>query len=384
MADSGSIDAFARARVSQHSSLFDGKMISPSGAAKWDDQEVSGSGTSSVWDEDTAEVTLSVGTAAGKRVRQTYNRFNYQPGKSQMILMTFVLGDPVSGITKRVGYYDGNNGIYLRQIGNATQLVIENNGVTTVVTQASWSEDKMDGTGRSGVTLDWTKAQILLIDMEWLGVGRVRVGFVIDGIPVYVHHFNHANNVTGTYMGTPNLPLRYDIDNNGTGDATSMKAICCNVSSEGGQNAIGQPHGIVGVTQSLGDGEVGALAGLRCQTDYNDSVIRLTHITSMGDSSNDIYRVHLCKNPTLGGTPVWADVTGSGMQQLTSVNAVSDLGTILATGIAVSRDSIHFLSQTDFSPGVAIDGTRDELVLVAESLDAGATIRGTINWFEFG
>lgn len=41
------------------------------------------------------------------RVRQTFKRFNYQPGKSQLIIRTEILGVSNTGITKRLGLFDG-------------------------------------------------------------------------------------------------------------------------------------------------------------------------------------------------------------------------------------------------------------------------------------
>ena len=60
------------------------------------------------------------------------------------------------------------------------------------IAQSDWNTDKLDGTGPSGIILDESKAQILWWDFEWLGVGTVRCGFVIDGLFRTCHVFNHA------------------------------------------------------------------------------------------------------------------------------------------------------------------------------------------------
>jgi len=59
---------------------------------------------------------------------------------------------------------------------------------------------------------------------------------VVDGVPTYLHQFNHANHSAGVYMTTPNLPIRYEISNDGTGAAAEMECICSSVMSEGGQH----------------------------------------------------------------------------------------------------------------------------------------------------
>jgi hypothetical protein len=227
--DSPSIDAFGRWRVSNPETIFDSKQLHDNAPLIYDDQEVSGGSTTSSHSTATASTTIGVGaTTAGKRVRQSFMRFNYQPGKSQLIFCTGVLDKSGggTGITRGFGYYDDNNGLFLQDKEGVIQFVkrssTSGSPVDTEVNQSSWNIDTMDGTGASGITLDFSKAQILVIDFEWLGVGRVRMGFVVDGIVYYCHQFNHANSVSTVYMSTPNLPVRYEIDNDGTGAASTL------------------------------------------------------------------------------------------------------------------------------------------------------------------
>ena len=133
-----------------------------------------------------------------------------------------------------------NNGIFFECDGSLSWNIAKNGSITETVTQANWNVDKLDGTGPSGITLEPEATQILIIDYEWLGVGRVRVGFVIDGLIYYVHYFNHANDDTFTsvYMSTPNLPLRYTIETDGT-EAAELDHICSSVISEGGLEETG-------------------------------------------------------------------------------------------------------------------------------------------------
>ena len=221
-------DAFGRLRVAEPQTLFDSKQLFDNQPLFWDDQQVSGSGTTSTHDPNTASTVMAVGaTTAGNRVRQTFMRFNYQPGKSHLIFMTGTLGSSGggTGITRLAGYGDDENGVFfvdkegtinVRKRSYKTGSVVD-----TDVPQASWNIDTLDGNGVSGITLDATKSQILVFDMEWLGVGRVRCGIVVDGKVYYCHEFLHSNVEEGVYISTPNLPLRYEIDNDGTANVIS-------------------------------------------------------------------------------------------------------------------------------------------------------------------
>lgn len=230
--DSPSIDAFARLRVSNPIGLFDSQLQYDLHRVLWEDSIVNTSGNAIVThlpNESSANMTVE---ADDSIIRQSRQYIRYQPGKSQMVLCTFVLGASSTGLTQRVGYFDDDNGIFLELDDDVLYVVLRSNEtgtpVDTRVSQTSWNTNTLTG-------LDITQSQILIIDMEWLGVGRARIGFVIDGIPVYVHCFLNANNHDAIYMTTANLPVRYQIiADSGVVGSHSMKVICSQVSSEGG------------------------------------------------------------------------------------------------------------------------------------------------------
>jgi len=240
-------DAFSRLRVSEPVTLFDS-------SNRYSDNEkwaTSTSGTgSATFNANEGLVDLTIGGASGDSVlRETYRTFAYQPGKSLLVLNTFVLAAPQAGLRQRVGYFGSSNGIFLETNGTTTYLVertsTSGSPVDTPVAQASWNVDPMDGSGPSGVTLDLTKAQIFWSDFEWLGVGSVRTGFVIDGEFITCHVFHHANIITSTYMTTACLPCRYEITNTAATSATNtLKQICTSVLSEGGYELRGESRAI--------------------------------------------------------------------------------------------------------------------------------------------
>lgn len=231
------VDAFGRLRVSEPYTLFDSTFRYTDDSRNWD---IATTNTAtSVHEANSSTVLMNVGTTSGdKVVRQTKRYFIYQPGKSQLILNTFTM-QPKENVRQRVGFFNTNNGIFLEHDG-ITAYIVKRSYSTGVVTetripQSQWSEDKFNGTGLSRKTLDFSKSQIFWINIEWLGVGSVKAGFVIDGKIYAAHAFHHANEVVSTYMGTATLPLRYEIENTGTTSvATTLRHICNTVISEGG------------------------------------------------------------------------------------------------------------------------------------------------------
>lgn len=246
-------DAFGRLRVSNPYTLYDTQ------ARYYDHEQFSSSinGTANVvYNANSSTFELNVSTGASDSVlRETTKVFPYQPGKSLLVLSTFCMNTPKANLRQRVGYFDADNGIFFEVNGTTINMVIRSSSSGSIVEdripQSQWNGDRLDGLGGatnpSGITLNPALVQIWYCDVEWLGVGSVRVGFVINGVYITCHTFNHANTPstvnadnTTTYMSTAILPLRYEITNTGaTASASMMRQICSSVISEGGFQLTG-------------------------------------------------------------------------------------------------------------------------------------------------
>ena len=155
-------------------------------------------------------------------------------------MTTFAFSIPIAGLRQRIGFFGTNNGIYLEHDGTDLFLVLRSYVTGAVdnsrkVAQKDWNGHKFDGSTFYQRDLDTTKANIFWMDVEWLGVGDVRCGFIVDGVPVVAHTFHNDNLNPTTYMTTAVLPLRQEIENTGaTGVTSNMRVICSTVISEGG------------------------------------------------------------------------------------------------------------------------------------------------------
>lgn len=391
--DGANLDAFQRLRVSNPVTLFDSKQIHDNEPLFWDDVEASGGSTTSTHSAARASTTIGVGTAAGRRVRQTFQRFNYQPGKSQMVFMTFVLdksgGGP--GITRNIGIFDDNNGLFLQNKDGEHSVVVRTKVSGSVVDndtpQSEWNIDRLDGKGSSHVRIDWAKTQILVIDYEWLGVGRVRWGFVIDGQVIYFHQDVHANVETSVYMSTPNLPLRFEIQNDGTGGASTLEHICATVMTEGGQQVTGMRRsrstGGTHVVAAVGD-TLYAILGIKLKAAYLDAAVLIEGI-SMLCESNDSFEWSLWFNPTITGTFTFADETNSAVQTAQSAQATPATlsgGLLIASGWVTTSGAINPILDDARRLGSTFSGTLDVIVLGARPKGTNANMQASINWRE--
>ena len=380
--DSGALDAFGRQRFSQPFTLFDSMLRYSKRTDLWDEAVVSSGTTNYLTNESSLELKTTV--ASGDTVlRRSRRKFPYQPGKSLMIMASFVGNAPIAGLVQEVGYFDDDNGIILRANGTSVQFVIRSSSTGTiqenVVNQEQWNIDTF-------ATLDFTKANIFVTDLEWLGVGRVRCGFVVDGEIRYCHEFNHSNSIDKVYMTSAILPASYRLHNSSAiASPAVLKQICTSVVSEGGYQPTGPIYiagrGAASFTDISSETMV---AAIRMASGRTDNVIIPAQIdASLGGkpSANTVAQWRLRLNPTISGTWLSAD-NGRGNVQTMSSGTFSG-GTVVGAGLVASRSSIEFNPESGLalSLGQTIAGTSDIIILTLQcSSSENAT--GLIGWRE--
>lgn len=387
-------DAFGRLRVSNPQSLFDTQ------ARYYDHQQFASStvgGGNVVYDANSSTFNLNVGTGSTDSViRETYKVFPYQPGKSLLILSTFCMNESKSNLRQRVGYFGANNGIYFEDNGGTFSMVIRSKSSGVIVEdripQNEWNGDRLDGSGGpnnlSGIDLDPSLVQIWYTDIEWLGVGSVRVGFVINGNYYVCHTFNHANtpntlttNNTTTYMTTASLPLRYEITNTGvtTGNST-MRQICSSVISEGGYQLSGTPRSIghaLGTPATLpNDQSFKPILSIRLKSTMLDSIVLPTYFTIAPTAQSTFkYRIY-SRAVTTGGT--WVGVDGqfeSPVEYNLNPTSVSS-GAIVTEGFIISSNQAS-AAPTQVSFGFEVQLQRNSFTSVAYEYVISVATTGT-------
>jgi len=384
------LDAFGRLKVSNPYTLFD----SQNRYAKDPqfDESLTGSATSTFLSNESS-VQLAVTTASGDKViRQTKRFFPYQPGKSLLFLATFAMAASQTNLRQRVGYFSTNNGVFLQKEGSTVSFVIRTYTSGSVsdartVNQADWNGDKLDGTGSSGITLDTTKTQILFVDFEWLGVGSVRCGFIIDGQFIVAHTFNNANSLTSVYMQTAILPVRYEIEATGAlSTSASMKQICSSMISEGGYE---QKSVLIWARQTTPTTGIGTsfipLTSIRLKSTNLGAVVIPNGFAFMPTSASDYFEVALIRNATLTGasysslsTNVEYDVAATALTGGTIVRTDFTSSGVLSSNPINDPSSYNFDEQI----GVTIGGTSDIYTLAARTISGTGDGIGMLSYWD--
>ena len=395
-------DAFGRLKISEPFTLFDSSHRYRDNGL-WS-THLSATGASATFNASQGLMDLTINAVSGSEViRETTKVFAYQPGKSLLVMSTFVMNPAKEHLVQKVGYYGDENGMYLELSGSILKFVkrsfITGAVVETQAVQSDWNGDKLDGTGPSGLTLDITKAQILWMDFEWLGVGTVRMGFVINGQLILCHSFHHANLITSTYITTASLPLRYEIRNVETpspATSSTLKQICSTVISEGGyqlngaQQAIGTPIGTARTLTTAGTFYPIVSLKLKTSPDRLDAIIILTALSILPNSSGAFNWQVRSRAVTQGGSwlsasddsSVQYNITGTGVDPATP-------GRILASGYFSqtnqSSGQVDILKEALFKFQLERDGILGipyELTLVVASDGGNDKVFASLDWEE--
>jgi hypothetical protein len=391
--DNPSLDAFSRMRVSQPTLIFESQLQYDLQPLIWN-QEITGTGSVTHLPNESSG-SMEVGTDSGdKIVRQTKQYFRYQAGKSFLGVLTAVPGAAKTNVRKRVGIFDDENGNFFEfdgsQISVVTRSYTSGEAVDKKVLQENWNVDKLDGTGKSGITIDPSKAHIFVIDYQWLGVGRIRFGVDYNGTVYYCHEVYNANNFPSVYMTTGNLPARLEIENTGaTSEASSMKCICTSIISEGGfVDDLGITESASNGTTSIGVTTRRPILSIQLKPSFNGIVnrglLRPLDFNILAETNSCFYEV--VYNGTLTGAS-FSSISSSSIANIdVSATAISG-GIVLKSGY-ITADS-GFLSSFSTALGDAfkskltlsnsIDGlTTESISIVCTSLSGTSNVSSAI------
>jgi len=408
LSDGPSIDAFSRLRVSEPLTLLDSSFSDDAQPLIWESLVANGGAVAAPAN---AYIAMSVPAAANAAaVRQTKRYIPYQPGKSKLVFLTGVMMEDttaVDGITGRIGMFDDllvggaiagagylQTGLFFQYTGGAGNpwAVVERlGGVDTATTRNNWNIDQLDGNGPSGYNFTDAemaeRAQIYVMDLEWLGVGRVRYGFVIDGLIVYIHEAFHSATVVAQqpYTLTASLPARYELFNTTGVNTAVMRQICCTVISEGGFNPNGPIYSANRPVAQVTAGTNVRIISVRLQAGFMRTSFEPRAFSLLGLSAGNV-QYEIVLNPTFGGAAaVWTPgPTGSHVEY--DVAAGTATGGILVDSGYLSRETrsiTQLINGTLFGAYSVNGGTPDVFTIRATSTGGSVDMLGSITWQEF-
>jgi hypothetical protein len=322
-------DAFGRTRVSETWTLGDYSHV------YGEEQELltkaNGVGSGSELRANEASIRLTCGSASDAYViHQSRMYHHYMPGKSQLTFASFAFGPPRTNTEHRIGLFGNSDGAYFMQDGNGDYYFVIRSRVSgsvvdTPIAQTTWNKDRCDGTGASGFDINPQLSQLFYMDYQWLGVGRIRLGFVHDGQIIIAHEVYNSNQpgVSTVYWSNPSLPIRCEIRNVGATTGTAyMDQMCATVMSEGGYRETGVDFAAESdavALDKIAPGNIKGIIAIRPKNTYkglpNRSIVRLQNIDIFADSASCRWELWRLPDSTgvTGGS--WTDVNTDSVVQ---------------------------------------------------------------------
>jgi hypothetical protein len=385
--DSPNLDAFGRLRIAAITNLLDIKHVYDKNPLQVN--ELTAGTATSIFSQEYARVRMSTSANNSLVIRQTKTHPIYQPGKSQLFEGSFSNFQIETNVIKRVGCFVSTTASTYNSVFDG--FFLESNGVTNEISfqiwrsgttiysaaTTTWETSEFDPTN-----LNWTNTQLLMVDYQWLGVGRVRFGLNLSGQTIYYSEHNCANNEPYVYMSSPNQPIRYEIRQVGAGSG-NFDMICSQVSTEGALNGLYSTVGIIhSDTATLSSsGTKYPYIGYRLKPDYKSITSQYSSLSVL-NTSNDNYLLTIEFNPTLSSTPVWTDIPNSPFQYSlgTGATTITTAGHIMSSLIGEAGTSALTtlkLDDNQIRVGSNINGTLDEMWVCIKPLGANATFLGT-------
>lgn len=342
--------------------------------------DAGGKGTAAhIADQSAIRLAIADATNGAKSRLRTHDLVRYQSGAATHIKLT--------------GY--ASDGTLYSVVRSSTSGA----PVDILTAQTDWNQDAS--------AVDVTKGNIFEIMYQWLGVGDVWY-FVNGGLR---HIRSNAGQLASPYMKTANLPLSFEIVNDGatqririgqfddndgvffeiqrTAGAGTFTYIC---SSARILNGIPYPTLPFGFSRALTG--VGAtmvpLFSVRVKDLFNGIASRVQILPSLlscfAETREGAFALVI--NPTLTGA-TWAQASPSGAAEL-DVSASAMTGGTEILRIGLSQDASQTLDLTDIFtiPGTkirkqAFTGTSDILTVgVAREGSVNFNPRGSLNWRE--
>lgn len=377
------VDLDNATRVSEKTTLFDGKIYTAEDPYKWDTK---GTGTATFSNN---SIVMSV-TAGQYVIRQGRFFAPYFSGKPQMAEYTQIDFHNQTGVVKRAGYFSSNavapydsnkDGFWVEADGTTHRLICSNNG--TIIHNIPFNE--WDAVVSQEITsYDWTKFSVIKGTFLWLGGAGLQFFLVIDGKLRLMHTIkNHAGYENRLIFQNPNQPIRYEIrSTSGSGTLTS---VCSQINTEGASDNE-QGQGIATYSSQIAANSVGTIypiIGARKQVAYRNNFCR---INSFGASilTADAGVLMLLINPTLSAPMTWANHSRIQFGSPAVGSTVTNVGRILKTVPMVQNSILEEAPNALLRTlAVGIDNTMSELVVAYAPQTSNQTIFGTMQVLEY-
>lgn len=382
-----------RLKVSDYETVFFNTFQYGKETDIWD--ETTANGASSTFNANIGAVTMTVTNQVGSEIiRQTRNVQRYIPGRASELSFAVNFANHQSGVRQRIGLFDQRDGFFFEHNEDDIEYVVIRSSTTGSVVErrvarSAWNGDPLDGTGVSGIVIDFNKQQLMNIVYEWYGAGQVQFGFVINGEFIVVHTFDNSNTLTTVWCSTPFLPIRLELTNvTGAAGTHSMNQGSNSLITEGVAGKLGIAQNISSPVAGRSTGSANEflpVLSIRLKSTALKGIVLPAFMQAATlDNTNLHYR--LIRNATLTGANFVDMPDANAFTQYdvsaTACNGGTDIDSGFVTGVAQGQ-KIILDQNTVYQIGRGSMGTvSDTLTLAIATTTGNKSAIASMTWIE--
>ena len=305
-------------------------------------------------------------------------RLNVSQGQGASCVFAALYGNGDAGTTQIVGMGNDTNGFFFGVTNSTFCIFWRNNSIDTVFAQSDWNVDPMDGTGPSGITLDYTNGNVFKIQSQ-LDFGNINffIESPLTGQLILVNQIQYANNNVNRSLANPGMQLMAQV--NSSGGSAQLNLGSMGLFIEGNID-YSEVKNSVSVSSNINTTAGNAL------TIQNDSmflgmtneVMVLPNLLNLFNSSggNDaLITVYL--NPTLSGE-VLTPVNPTSVVSYATSGSIETVGKPLFT-FYLASGSNQSINLSDYGVSLA---PGDQLLFSCQSISGSGVIYLSVSWSE--
>lgn len=334
-------------------------------------------------------------TTASTGLLQSKRHAKYKTGLGGVSRFTTLYTSPVAATEQFAGLMDEigssvafKNGYILGYIGTTFGFSRFSNDAVFTVDQANW-DDPLDGTGESGMTLIQTNLNVWYIQFQYLGAGAITLWVEDDatGFIIKAHTILYANKNTVPSTSNPNFHFSLWVDNKATTSDLILKSSSYSYFIEGKTTFIElhQPQfsteeqSVATVTTEVAIVTIRNKSTYASKTNFIDIFVQNIIASIEASSANNLGKIRLVRDATLGGTPSFSDIntTDSVVEMDVAGTTVTGGKEVFPSPLAGKNDKLD-KNLTDFKIIIA----PGESLTIAGSSANSATINSALLWKE--
>ncbi len=180
-------------------------------------------------------IIASGSTANSSATLLTHHILQHRAGQGAIFRSGGYFSTPVSTGTQLLGVGNGTDGLFFGYNGTTFGILRRQNSTDNWISQSSWNQDIMDGTGSYVINLYNSKGNLYQIQFQLLGFGIINFSIVnpISGRWILVHRIQYPNTTTDPSIFNPLLPGMCYAANGGTAADVSVNVASMLLGVEG-------------------------------------------------------------------------------------------------------------------------------------------------------